>query len=405
MMKTTQIEVSLIEHSFVDKVTYFFEKTYATVGPPKEIGADEVLDHLKPNQVILLLDKEFTLVLRTPNVPPPLAQLNALLNKYKAEDYFTTDYLSCFGKTTTIRGGIDDTNFKVTIKQQKEVVANGNFSLTPTLFSKIFGRFFPKRKEPKTKLEKLLHHFKSVFKHDKLNALTLSNCVYQVYTMEKEVTVYVNSNSRATLHAPFSADPLKMEGLLPSTNGIQLPQLWADEHTIMTEELYQKAKREQIRFCSINPAYVLQHNPFVVAVYSSSLDCSIILRFPSKIGKVLQSKYKVADRLVAINGYHQIAESGVADGGVEIDLIEGPNSNGYWKNVSPVIAEFITVDDDLPIINYYKNKVFKQKDWNRLRDLRQAYHKKYPGASRIGLLIMHRYPTQTFTETFFPEKA
>jgi len=404
-MGTTQIKVSLIDASFINNEAYFFQKTYAEPSNRKKIGFHEIFDHLKPNQVILLFEKDFTLVLQVPNAPSPLKKINALINNYKLEDYFTTDYLSIFGKVTTIEGGIENTSFKVAIKHQKEIIGKGTYSLEPTLFSKIFSPFFPKRKVPKTKFEKLLVYLRRAFQHPKLFASTLKNGTYQVYTLQEEVTEYITKNSRATLHAPFTADPSKMELLLPSVNGFKLPQLWADENTIMTEDLYQAAKKEQIRFSAINPAYVLQHSPFVVAAYSGSLDCSIVLQFPSKVGKILQAKYKIGHRLVAINGYHQIAESGVADDGVEIDLIEGPNSNGFWKNVSTVIAEFITVEEDLPIINYYKTNVFKQSDWSRLRDLRQAYHKKYPGASRIGLLIMHRYPTQVFTETFFPEKA
>ena len=158
-----------------------------------------------------------------------------------------------------------------------------------------------------------------------------------------------------------------------------------------------------MRYGSINPAKVIRHNPFVVSVYSDSLDCVVILNFPQKLGKRLQVKYPVNAKLLSVNSYMREAESGYAEeGSIEIDLIEGERSNGFWKNVLPVVMNFITHEKDQYLINYYQTEIFKQEEWDRLNEKTNVYFNKFSAGCRLGFLIYHRYPTEAFMKEYFP---
>lgn len=192
--------------------------------------------------------------------------------------------------------------------------------------------------------------------------------------------------------------------LSPTENGLEFPDLVNEFDEKITEKLNRTMLRQQIRYGMISPAKVLRHNPFMVAVYAESLDCVVNFLYPGPIGKELQQKYRINQKLITVNLYLISSESGqVAENQVEIDLIEGEQSNKFWKNVSPVIVDFITDDKDSRLINYFQKFELKQKEWDRLNELNAIYLKKYPERGyRIGLLFINRYATQGFMNAYFP---
>ena len=234
---------------------------------------------------------------------------------------------------------------------------------------------------------------------------SIRDAKFKIFRVQRQEKKFMRKNSKASRYAPFSIDMEKAIDLSPTTHGYQVPELRAEENVLVTEELYRDVTKESIRYGDINPAKVLRHNPFVVSVYSSSLDCVVNLNFPMKLGERLQQKYQVNQKLLSVNSYMREAESGYAeDGQIEIDLIEGEKSNGFWKNVLPVITDFITHDKDRFIINYYQDEMIKQEEWTRLNEKTNVYFEKFPSGCRLGFLIYHRYPTTAFLKEYYGER-
>ena len=101
-------------------------------------------------------------------------------------------------------------------------------------------------------------------------------------------------------------------------------------------------------------AVVLQtYNTLIVAAYSSELDSVALLQFPVSIAK--QYDLAVGDRLLTINSYHQSKKKA-------IDLQQGADSTTRYNNVYPLIADFLSEDDDA--IESRKRQV-KDSDWEK----------------------------------------
>lgn len=402
-----KIRISFIAHSFKGNEAYFFDKNYCTPTFVKEIPFEEVGSNLKEETVVVYFHHQFTFVLNAvPEKNRSLKKLNELLNLMTKEEVFSTDIYSLFGQLIMLEGKPLEEDFSFSVKDKLKVTQEDNAKIKPNDFFKSFSLFWSKKGISRRRVMAITNSFCNFFNAPNFSFKdSVRYAKFKVFRVQREEKKYMLENSKASRFAPFTMDMKKAINLSPKTHGFQIPELRNEQNEIVTEELYRNVQKESLRYGAINPAKVLRHSPFVVSVYSHSLDCVVILNFPKKLGERLQQKYRVNQKLLAVNTYMQEAESGFADeDSIEIDLIEGERSNGIWKNALPVITDFITYDKDQYIINYFQTEILKQEEWNRLNEKTSIYFKKFPTGCRLGFLIYHRYPTTAFLKKYFPER-
>jgi len=119
-------------------------------------------------------------------------------------------------------------------------------------------------------------------------------------------------------------------------------------------------------------AVVLSTTPLLVAAYSDDLDCVAMLRFGGDF--VERYRLGVGDQLLTVNTYYdEFTTHG--------DLMFGPNRAAEWSGFFPVIADFLS--DDAEQIEQRKREI-DQHEWQRCRELGEAYLAQRPGVSRGG---------------------
>jgi len=375
---------TFIRNSFKDDRKYFFDKNYGSFQLVKKIAFQDIEKNLSEDVVIVAFQKEFTFLINTiPNLLVNRIEavydssnnkviMSELLDLMAEQKVFLTDIYSLFSTVVYAEGDLSQDTFDFSVINNLEKESKQKRILKDTFFQKV--RSFGKKESNFSKLIKLMTqsiNF-SPFKNSLLRRATFE--VYKIIPDEKK---YIIKDARATRHAPFTLNHEKAFKLRPSSNGLVLPELRNEEGKLVTEEIYQNVAKENIRYLPIAPAKVLQHDPFIVIVYSNTLDCVITLLFPPPIGKELQQRYKVNQELLSINGYRPVA----------------------------VIANFITDEKDQVLINYFLANEIKKKEWLQLAMKNIDYRKKYAEKGyRIGLWIFSRYPTLGFMKTYFPEK-
>lgn len=87
-------------------------------------------------------------------------------------------------------------------------------------------------------------------------------------------------------------------------------------------------------------------------------------------------------RLLTVNTYY-------ADDEMALDLVVGPGYLDRYTNFYPVIAEFYS--DDLADIEARKKRI-AEDEWQRCRDLGQAYLREFPDRHRDGSLLTSATP-------------
>ncbi|MGB1216288.1 MAG: hypothetical protein ACPG5P_00345 [Saprospiraceae bacterium] len=406
-MMNQKIRISFIAHSFKGNEGYFFDKNYCTPTFIKEVSFEEVGDNLEEGMVAVYFHNQFTFVLNTVSEKERLLkQLNELLNSMTEEETFSTDIYSIFGQLITLEGKPLEEDFFFSAKDKLQVIRESSAVVKSNIFFRFLSFFWSKKGIHRRKVMVVTKSFCNSFNAPGFSyENSIRDAKFKIFRVQREEKKYMLKNSKAGRFAPFTMDMKKAIDLSPKAHDFQIPELRDEQNRIVTEESYRDVKKESIRYSAINPAKVIRHNPFVVSVYSHSLDCVVILNFPQKLGERLQGKYRVNQKLLAVNSYMQVAESGyVNEGDIEIDLIEGERSNGFWKNVLPLVADFITHDKDQYIVNYFKNEILKQEEWDRLNEKTSAYFKKFPAGCRLGFLIYHRYPTLAFLKEYYPER-
>ena len=402
-----KIRISFIAHSFQGNKDYFFDKNYCTPTLIKEVPFREVGDHLGEGMVAVYFHHQFTFVINAvAEMERTLKELNELLDLMTEEETFTTDIYSLFGQMITLEGKPLEEDFAFSVWDKLKKIKEDVATIKPNNFFKLFSFFWSKKTIHRNRVMAATHSFCNTFNAPDFSYKgSIRDAKFKIFRVQRQEKKYMGKNSKAGRYAPFTMDMKKAIDLSPTTHGYNLPELRNEENEIVTEELYRDVNKESLRYGDINPAKVLRHDPFVVSVYSSSLDCVVVLNFPQKLGKKLQEKYQVNQKLLSVNTYNRVAESGYAEEGkIEIDLIEGERSNGFWKNVLPVITDFITHDKDRYIINYFQNEMIKPEEWNRLNEQESVYFGKFPSGCRLGFLIYHRYPTTAFLKEYYPER-
>ena len=402
-----KIRISFIANSFQENEDYFFNKNYCTSTFVKEVPFEEVGNNLEAGTVAVYFHHQFTFVLNTVSeMERSLKKLNELLDFMTEEETFSTDIYSLFGQLITLEGKPLEKDFSFSVKDKLKVSHDNTATIESNAFFKLFSFFWSKKGIHRRRVIALTHSFCNLINAPDFSFKgSIRNAKFKIFRVQREEKKFMLKNSKASRYAPFTMDMKKAIDLSPTSHGYDIPELRNEENEIVTEELYRTVKKESIRYGDINPAKVLRHDPFVVSVYSSSLDCVVILNFPQKLGARLQQKYQVNQKLLSVNSYMREAESGYAeDGKIELDLIEGEQSNGFWKNVLPIVMDFITHDKDRYLINYYQNEIIQQEEWVRLNEKTNVYFEKFPAGYRLGFLIYHRYPTTAFMKEYYPER-
>jgi hypothetical protein len=128
---------------------------------------------------------------------------------------------------------------------------------------------------------------------------------------------------------------------------------------------------EQMWLGSIHPAVVVSVSPDRIAAYSSDLDCVAILGYSAALleGCGLRER----SRLLTVNYY--------SDGPPDTDIVFGPGKCTSWTGMQPIIADFLTTDQD---------RLEKQKEeipdalWTRTWTIGRERLRDYPEVWRPG---------------------
>ncbi len=163
----------------------------------------------------------------------------------------------------------------------------------------------------------------------------------------------------------------KLQVLRPDLYG--LSGLWHSIKVLLGKAWDQKeyVERQLLRGDS-RAAVVMSVAPLLVAAYTDEFDCVAMLRFPDEF--VAQYRLKVGTRLLTVNFYDD--ETAQAD-----DLILGPKHSGRWTNFGPLIADFLTADQQRLLA---RKKQISDSEWQRTFAMGQEYLKRHPRKARDG---------------------
>lgn len=138
--------------------------------------------------------------------------------------------------------------------------------------------------------------------------------------------------------------------------------------------------REQLQNGDSRAAVVVSIDPLLVAAYTEDLDCVVMLEFP--VHFVDDYGLKIGTKLLTVNTYRHGNE-------IDADLIPGPRARRAWSGLHPIIAEFVSDDEDR--INRRKREI-SQEEWKRAYQLGKAYLKARPGVVRDGRPVLAGQP-------------
>lgn len=133
-----------------------------------------------------------------------------------------------------------------------------------------------------------------------------------------------------------------------------------------------KLLEEHLAFGDSRAAVVVSTAPVLAAAYSDDLDCVAMLRFPRYFARRYQ--LSVGSKLLTVNTYYRQFTK-------HADLVFGPNHTGEWTGFFPLIAEFLS-DDDRCIED--RKQEIDETEWQRCRELGDAYLFERPGVARNG---------------------
>ena len=114
---------------------------------------------------------------------------------------------------------------------------------------------------------------------------------------------------------------------------------------------------EHLQLGDSRAALVVSVTPLVVAAYSSDLDAVVLLSFPAEF--VGRYRLVAGSRLLTVNTYIDVCESGTGKRRYAVDLIPGPHRSG-WSGFCPFIADFLS--DDVQRIEA-RNREIDEEEW------------------------------------------
>lgn len=136
---------------------------------------------------------------------------------------------------------------------------------------------------------------------------------------------------------------------------------------------------EHLQHGDSRAALVVRTAPLLVAAYTDELDCVALLRFP----ETLVSEYGLTpgSRLLTVNSYQL--------GRVASDLTVGPASYHRYGSFWPLIAEFLS--DDQERIEERKQEI-EEEEWSRTATLAETLLARPHYSVRNGLPLFSRRP-------------
>ncbi|MBL8889981.1 MAG: hypothetical protein JNL67_08380 [Planctomycetaceae bacterium] len=143
----------------------------------------------------------------------------------------------------------------------------------------------------------------------------------------------------------------------------------------------QQVARQLLRGDS-RAAVVVSTAPLLVAAYTDELDCVAMLRFPDSL--VGPYGLKIGCRLLTVNFYDN-------DCDLARDLFPGPKNTQNWNNFGPLIADFLTSDQQRLL---QRKKQISESEWQRTLAMGQEYLRRHPGKARDGRPIFSWDPFQ-----------
>ena len=123
-------------------------------------------------------------------------------------------------------------------------------------------------------------------------------------------------------------------------------------------------------------AVVVSVAPLLVAAYTDELDGVAMLEFPIEF--VEGYGLREGTRLLTVNSYTQLHEA-------DDDVILGPKASGRWNGFNPIIADFVSDDDER--IDRIKGKI-SEAEWQRTYRFGKKYLAQRPNVTRDGRPIM-----------------
>ena len=113
-------------------------------------------------------------------------------------------------------------------------------------------------------------------------------------------------------------------------------------------------------------------HPLLVAAYSDDLDAVVMLQFPSEL--VAEHSLTLHSPLITVNRYARVGRS-------SRDIIYGPAAQNLYKNVNPLIADFLSGDTEH--LERLKRGI-SQPEWERCLTLGEAYLTQFGTIARDG---------------------
>ncbi len=108
----------------------------------------------------------------------------------------------------------------------------------------------------------------------------------------------------------------------------------------------------------------------------------VVLQFPQWLVK--EHHLETGAKLVAVNTF-------VRDRPVGTDIVRGPKALHDYKNVFPIIVDFVTDDQDR--VRQIKVAI-SDEEWRHCLELGQAYRKQFPSRIRNGSPLFSDQPAE-----------
>ncbi len=129
---------------------------------------------------------------------------------------------------------------------------------------------------------------------------------------------------------------------------------------------------DQLKHGDTRAAVVMRLQPLLVAAYTDELDCVTLLKFPQSL--VREFDLSVGSRLLTCNYYH-------AEDELPADMKPGSGDTGCWTNFHPIIADFLSDDQDQ--IERRKREI-AEDEWARCNDMGKGYLRHFGEWARDG---------------------
>ena len=137
---------------------------------------------------------------------------------------------------------------------------------------------------------------------------------------------------------------------------------------------------EHLLYGDTRAAVVVATDPLLVAAYSDDMDAVVILQFPQWL--VQEHRLTVGSRLAAVNTFPARP--------LGTDIVRGPDAQQKWRNVYPIMSDFVTDDQDR--LRQLKASI-GEEEWEHCRALGQAYRRQFPLQVRSGSPLHAQEPS------------